>query len=158
MGLYLCLWIAYRNQLKAVQFPLVGLEIEIVWNSNLGFCYLHSRFLATLWTQEHYPVSLAEVYYVYALNSGSHRMHNLVVPHVDSSMGIPLLVGDEPAIQILVIPPYQNVTRLDYLHYLKYVMPVDNIRVWVIRQHREAVEGENLYLPEIGQKLRPDAI
>lgn len=158
MGLYLCLWIAYRNQFKAVQLPLVGLEVEIVWDSNLRFSNLNRLISPTLWTQKHYPVGLAEVYDVYALDSRRHRMHNLVVPHIDASMGIPPLVRDELAIQILVIPPYQNVARLDDLHYLENVMPIDNKWIWVIRQNWEAVEGENLYLPEIGQKLRPDAI
>lgn len=113
MGLYLCLWIAYGNQLKAVQLPLVGLEVEIVWNSNLGFSNLHRIIRSTLWTQKHYPVGLAEVYDVYALDSRCHRMHNLVAPHVDSSMGIPLLVWNELPVKIVVIATDEDIPRLD---------------------------------------------
>ena len=75
-------------------------------------------------------------------------MYHLVVPHIQPSMGIPLLVWNELAIKVLVESPDENIPRLDDLHYLKDVMPIHNKWLWVVGEHWNQARCEYLDLPK----------
>ena len=85
-------------------------------------------------------------------------MDDLVVPHIQARMGIPLLVWNEFSIKVLVEAPDEDIPRLDYLHYLKNVIPSHYEWVWVIGEHWNQTRSEYLDLTEPGEELCPDAV
>lgn len=73
-------------------------------------------------------------------------MDDLVVPHIQTSMGIPPLVRNELAVKVLVEAPDEDIPRLDDLHYLKDVVSIHNEWVWVIGEYWNQTRCEHLDL------------
>lgn len=109
--------------------------------------------LTPLWVQNHYAVRLAKVQYVGFLNIWCDGMDNQVVSNVEPSMGIPPVVWDELAIQVLVVAPQENVPRSDEVHYPLQVVSSHIVGFRIICQYGEEAEGQNLDLPKLCQEL-----
>jgi len=97
--------------------------------------------LSFLWLENHNPVCLAKVYYVALLNARRHCMYHLVLSNVETSMGISLVVWDELAIQVLVVPTQQYVSGLEDAQQMLYVIASDVEWVGIICQNRQEAEG-----------------
>ena len=85
-------------------------------------------------------------------------MYHFVVPHIDSSMGISLLVWNELPIKVIVVPSDKDIPRLYVLENVKYVVARYEIWLVLVENHWNQPRGGNLYLAEPGEELCPDAV
>ena len=80
-------------------------------------------------------------------------MYHFVVSHVDSSMGISLLVRNELPVKVVVISTDEDIPRLDVIHQVEYVVARYEIWLILIENHWNQPRGGNLYLAEPSEKL-----
>lgn len=85
-------------------------------------------------------------------------MYHFVVPHVDSSMGIPLLVWDELPVKVVVIATDEDIPRLDVIQQVKYVVARYEIWLVLVENHWNQPRGGNFYLAEPCEELCPDVV
>jgi hypothetical protein len=85
-------------------------------------------------------------------------MYHFVVPHVDSSMGISLLVWNELPIKVIVVPPDEDIPRLYVFENVEYVVASYEIWLVLVENNRNQPRSGNLYLAKPGEKLCPDIV
>ena len=85
-------------------------------------------------------------------------MYHFVVPHVDSSMGIPLLVWNELPVKVVVIATDEDIPRLHIFENIEYIVSRYEIWLVLVENHWNQPRGGNLYLAEPGEELCPDAV
>lgn len=85
------------------------------------------------------------------------RVYHFVVPHVDSSMGISLLVWNEFPIKVIVVPSDENIPRLHVFENVKYVVS-SYVILLLHRKSRKEIEWKHLDFAKPGEELCPDVV
>ena len=85
-------------------------------------------------------------------------MYHFVVPHVDSSMGISLLVWNELPVKVVVIATYEDIPRLDVMEQVEYVVASYEIWLVLVENNWNQPRSGNLYFAKPGEELCPDAV